>query len=642
MTTLSVNPPFPTFTDIDGDPLEAGYVYIGTAGLNPITNPIQAYWDAALTIPAAQPIRTIGGYPSYNGSPGMLYVNSDYSITVRNKNSTLVYSSLNATQRFSNIVLSDIDAEKVSYTIPLSGGQQTNVEAKLRQFVSVKDFGAVGDGVTDDTAAIQAAIDASRFVFIPTGTYLVSSTIYVRRGIHLFGAGLIDTIINGSGMTTPIFATQLNRYGPAAADQGIRDAVIEGFKIVGNTASSTNDLMRFVYGFHRTTIRKVWFYSCGGNAIHIDASTGYGGYYDVIEQCIFGDPSDFSSGSDTSLIKGYGIYCIGSCNQVTVRENVFWRVKKDAINLNGTAVWSLQRWSIVDNGLEYSGYFEAVTPYYGVRINEYVTNVAIERNYIEYNGFNNVAPAYIGAGIYCFAPECTLIIKDNQFSNQPYNIRLGSVNSATIEGNAWLTDCTFFDIQVDSAIAKLVYIGDNTDIAAARNGKFLSVPVALQPKVYGDTKSAALRGTSALVGTFTPRLYGGSTEISCSTAIGNFERDGDRLRVSFSLVVSNLNGATGLIGIAGSDGINLPLPGLGSTIQYPFRNDAAVLGTGNIIWHSLVNLSAGYTDIAIALNQTGFNYAFLREQGDNVANQNLNATALTVGSVLRGEFWVYV
>jgi hypothetical protein len=95
MSALSVEPPFPAFADAAGQPLEDGYIWIGTVNLNPITNPIVAYWDSALTITAVQPIRTSGGYPVYQGTPARIYTASDYSIQVQNKNATVVYTSLN-------------------------------------------------------------------------------------------------------------------------------------------------------------------------------------------------------------------------------------------------------------------------------------------------------------------------------------------------------------------------------------------------------------------------------------------------------------------------------------------------------------------------------------------------------------------
>lgn len=94
MSALSINPPFPVFPDTDGQPLEDGYIWIGVAGLNPLTNPIVVYWDAALTLPAGQPVRTINGFPSRAGTPARLYAGSDYSIQVQNKNGSVVYSSL--------------------------------------------------------------------------------------------------------------------------------------------------------------------------------------------------------------------------------------------------------------------------------------------------------------------------------------------------------------------------------------------------------------------------------------------------------------------------------------------------------------------------------------------------------------------
>lgn len=68
---------------------------------------------------------------------------------------------------------------------------------------SVADFGAVGDGVTDDTAAIQAAFDAgSGVVFFPEGNYLISTAITVdgsRGGLDIYGAGLTKSRITCSG-----------------------------------------------------------------------------------------------------------------------------------------------------------------------------------------------------------------------------------------------------------------------------------------------------------------------------------------------------------------------------------------------------------------------------------------------------------
>jgi len=64
------------------------------------------------------------------------------------------------------------------------------IQDKLREQVSVKDFGAVGDGVADDTAAIQAAINAHRGkIFLPKGTYKISSTIVLTNETILIGEG---------------------------------------------------------------------------------------------------------------------------------------------------------------------------------------------------------------------------------------------------------------------------------------------------------------------------------------------------------------------------------------------------------------------------------------------------------------------
>ena len=93
--STSIEQPFPIFFDKAGKPLDSGYVYIGEYGKNPQTNPIQTFWDEALTQPAVQPIRTINGYYSRYGTPSRVFIQGILcSITVRDKYQIVVYSEL--------------------------------------------------------------------------------------------------------------------------------------------------------------------------------------------------------------------------------------------------------------------------------------------------------------------------------------------------------------------------------------------------------------------------------------------------------------------------------------------------------------------------------------------------------------------
>jgi hypothetical protein len=65
-----------------------------------------------------------------------------------------------------------------------------NLSTRMADVVNVKDFGAVGDGVADDTAAIQAALNVGRgVVFFPAGVYVVTNEVVVPDGSGIIGAG---------------------------------------------------------------------------------------------------------------------------------------------------------------------------------------------------------------------------------------------------------------------------------------------------------------------------------------------------------------------------------------------------------------------------------------------------------------------
>jgi hypothetical protein len=98
-------------------------------------------------------------------------------------------------------------AENVTFTPAGTGAVDTTVQTKLRESVSVKDFGAVGDGVTDDSTAFQNAVNAAAngSLYVPSGTYLIDDTqIRVDSPCRIFGDGPtsilrfdIDTVSQG-------------------------------------------------------------------------------------------------------------------------------------------------------------------------------------------------------------------------------------------------------------------------------------------------------------------------------------------------------------------------------------------------------------------------------------------------------------
>ena len=92
-------------------------------------------------------------------------------------------------------------SEQVTFLAAGSGATQRTALEKFRDVVSVKDFGAVGDGVADDTAAIQAALAASNNIFLPAGTYRITSTISVTGNKYIESSNaILNKDFNGVGL----------------------------------------------------------------------------------------------------------------------------------------------------------------------------------------------------------------------------------------------------------------------------------------------------------------------------------------------------------------------------------------------------------------------------------------------------------
>jgi hypothetical protein len=128
---------------------------------------------------------------------------------------------------------------------------------KLDDVVSVRDFGAVGDGVTDDTAAINRAVqqiynpvynDTStkvrRTLNFPAGTYLVSTPILVPPYASLRGDGRQNTILASANVTAPILKTTDSQFNGTGSTTS-RDLIIDGIGLqqTGNASLITSAAM---------------------------------------------------------------------------------------------------------------------------------------------------------------------------------------------------------------------------------------------------------------------------------------------------------------------------------------------------------------------------------------------------------------
>lgn len=194
------------FFDNNGDPLTGGKLYTYAAGT---TTPLAAYTTSAGNVAHANPIILDAAGRTPSGGEIWLTDAVDYKFVLATGTDVVLGTFDNVAGNGSGIyagLAASSGSSLVGFLQSGAGAVARTVQSKLRDVVSVKDFGAVGDGITNDTVAIQNALNSgAKQVLLNAGNYNTTAPIVIPSGVSFVGEGQRLSLIKknhaGDGVT---------------------------------------------------------------------------------------------------------------------------------------------------------------------------------------------------------------------------------------------------------------------------------------------------------------------------------------------------------------------------------------------------------------------------------------------------------
>ena len=509
----------------------------------------------------ALPISVPYTFGTSNGTVSLSWLDSDFS-TVTNTingigNGTVTLSAPNvgtltaSNVSVTNLLASNATITNLGYTAPFSNSVTQTVTSKLAQYVSVKDFGAKGDGTTNDTNAIQSAVNTGKNIYFPNGTYLIGQ-ITIPSGVCLVGETLSGVIISPYGTISSLGLFYLNTVSFVEISNFtfLSAYPTSSNPVAINVANGNNNYIHDIYinaydtgvvttnttdsNFERITVTS-------GNNIGIYIS-GSSSYRNKVLNCtvlhatishgiqINGGKDNQISACECTDAKIFGISIYNTQNAI-ISNNTIWNTIKEGINLENS-----NNCIVVNNNISWTS--TSISTDFGLSL--------FGADPSENNNFNIISGNSIGgpgkSGIAC-AQHCQFnIIQDNTIINPN---TLNTSNGAGIliygigGGNNFVTGNTLYNNS-----GYMYYgINDNDGITFGKDVITNNwVTGAITANVKKDLSSVEALNNYVYTN-YTPTISSQTGTITSYTASGNYYEVGKI--VFFTASISITNNGTG-------------------------------------------------------------------------------------------------